>query len=792
MQRRPWIFRKSLLLSISIGLVFFPAARVVAEEAAAAKPIDAAKQFDTTVGRLLALRCLECHNDSDRKGGLDLSRFRTALAGGDSGKVLLAGSAEQSLLWQQVESEEMPPDESLTVSEKALLKEWIAAGAKWGTDPIDPFRYTTGKRAGYDWWALQPVARPPLPAVGDSAWPRTAIDRFVLAGLEEQGLSPSPEADRRTLIRRLSFDLLGLPPSPEDVRTFVTDRSPDAYARLVDRLLASPHHGERWARHWLDLARFGESQGFERDKIRPNAWRYRDWVVDAFNGDMPYDRFARLQLSGDVLWPDDAGALAATGFLVAGPYDEVGQSQLSAAMKAVVRQDELEDIVGTVGQTLIGLSVNCARCHDHKFDPILHVEYYRLTAALGGVRHGQRQFAAQSLGAETSHRAAALTRRIDAVARRLADQTADSAEKSGLPATDRQQTRREQLEFEMANLKSQHVRLTTAMVYAVAPQQPLPARVLARGNPAQQGDVVAAGGVAAIQSARPDFGLAPDAPEAQGRIELAKWIAQERNPLFSRVIVNRLWHYHFGTGLVDTPNDLGFSGGRPSHPELLDWLAAELVRRDWSLKSQHRLIVMSASYRQSSIRREKAEQVDAQNRLLWRKSPLRLEAEAVRDAALATAGQLNPAISGPGYQDFRTFTNNTQFYTPIDPVGYSFQRRSVYRTWIRSGRNPILDVFDCPDPSTTAPRRAVTTTPLQALALLNNSFFLRMADRFADRLRREAGQNAKGQVGRAFELAYSRHPRPDEAALTEAFIKEHGLSAFCRVVFNSNEFLYVD
>ena len=383
MQRRPWIFRKSLLLSISIGLVFFPAARVVAEEAAAAKPIDAAKQFDTTVGRLLALRCLECHNDSDRKGGLDLSRFRTALAGGDSGKVLLAGSAEQSLLWQQVESEEMPPDESLTVSEKALLKEWIAAGAKWGTDPIDPFRYTTGKRAGYDWWALQPVARPPLPAVGDSAWPRTAIDRFVLAGLEEQGLSPSPEADRRTLIRRLSFDLLGLPPSPEDVRTFVTDRSPDAYARLVDRLLASPHHGERWARHWLDLARFGESQGFERDKIRPNAWRYRDWVVDAFNGDMPYDRFARLQLSGDVLWPDDAGALAATGFLVAGPYDEVGQSQLSAAMKAVVRQDELEDIVGTVGQTLIGLSVNCARCHDHKFDPILHVEYYRLHGGAG-------------------------------------------------------------------------------------------------------------------------------------------------------------------------------------------------------------------------------------------------------------------------------------------------------------------------------------------------------------------------------------------------------------------------
>ena len=306
----------------------------------------------------------------------------------------------------------------MSASEKSVLKAWIAGGAKWGTDPIDPFRFTTDSRAGYDWWALQPVTRPPVPRSGPARWSRNPIDGFVSRKLLQKRLAPSPQADRRTLIRRLSYDLLGLPPTPAEVEAFVNDASPRAYERLVDRLLASPHFGERWGRHWLDMARFGESQGFERDKLRTNSWRYRDWVVAALNADMPYDRFAKWQIAGDALRPGDASAIVATGFLVAGPYDEVGQSQQSAAMKAVVRQDELEDLVSTVSQGFLGLTVHCARCHDHKFDPIRQVEYYRMTSALGGVRHGARNVGNLPFRRQAEDRRSALRARIAALEQR--------------------------------------------------------------------------------------------------------------------------------------------------------------------------------------------------------------------------------------------------------------------------------------------------------------------------------------------------------------------------------------
>ncbi len=296
----------------------------------------------------------------------------------------------------------------------------VVRAADQGSDPIDPLQFTTDTRAGYDWWALQPVVRPERPKVNDAAWINNAVDAFILAELENRGLSTSPPADRRTLIRRLTFDLLGLPPAPEAVADFLSDTSSNAYTKRVDRMLASPRYGERWARHWLDVARFGESQGFERDKLRPQAWRFRDWVIDAFNRNLPYDEFARLQLAGDVLRPNDPSAVTATGFLVAGPYDEVGQNQQSEAMKAVVRQDELEDIVGTVGQTFLGLTVNCARCHDHKFDPVRQVEYYRLTAALAGVRHGERELDPESIQTDTRIRDAAFAARIRSLAQRLA------------------------------------------------------------------------------------------------------------------------------------------------------------------------------------------------------------------------------------------------------------------------------------------------------------------------------------------------------------------------------------
>ncbi|HTI51865.1 MAG TPA: DUF1553 domain-containing protein, partial [Planctomycetaceae bacterium] len=352
--------------------------------------------------------------------------------------------------------------------------------------------------------------------------------------------------------------------------------------------------------------------------------------------------------------------------------------------------------------------------------------------------------------------------------------------------------RRRRLTFDLSRLRTELRLCAGGKVYAVVPGTPEPTWELDRGNPAARRDRVVPGGIRSLGVRSADFGLEADAPEPDRRIQLARWITDPRNPLTSRVIANRLWHYHFGSGLVETPNDFGFNGARPSHPELLDYLAHELAQSGWSLKHLHRLIVGSATYRQSSRGIPAALKVDAGNRLVWRRNPQRLEAEAVRDAILQVAGALNPTMGGPGFQDFRTFTFNSQFYEMLDPIGYQFQRRTVYRTWVRSGRNEFLDVFDCPDPSTTSPRRAVTTTPLQALALLNHSFTLRMAERLAGRIKDEVGSEVAKQLARVYDLAYSRQPTIDEIDKAQEFVARHGLAAWCRVVFNSNEFLYVD
>jgi hypothetical protein len=978
--------------------------------------------FDRTIAPLLARRCLDCHSGPAPKGKLDLTTRRTALKGGKHGQALVPGNPEKSLLWERVQQGAMPPKKALPDDEKKLLRDWIAGGAGWGSDPIDPFRFSTDTRAGYDWWSLQPVSRPAVPPVKDSRWPRGAIDHFVQARLEEAGLKPSPPADRRTLIRRLSFDLIGLPPPRQEIEAFVRDESPDAYERLVDKLLASPHYGERWARHWLDLARFGESNGFEHDELRKNAWPYRDWVVSALNADMAYDQFARLQLAGDVLLPLEPAAVAATGFLVAGGFDTVGQAQQSAGMKAIVRQDELEDITSVVGQTFLGLTVHCARCHDHKFDPVRQSEYYRLTAALAGVRHGERDITRPSdradhekkldpirlqlkaraaelealaqpvrkqilaerkrpgkqaasrprplarwdfarallefplvggfrvegdarlsraglvLSGKTGFAATdALTRdlkaRTLAVRVRLSDlqqrggaaislQTLDGNvfdaivfgerfpgrwmagsegfvrtrdfggppeseatrrpvhlaityaedgtitayrdgksygrpyKSSGLvtfkagqaqvlfglrhaPAEPRRMLAGTILEAELfdralsaaevgavasvaaedvaeeeilarlepargvryrqllADLDRLQARLgerpAAVHAYAVTPRPAEPTYLLYRGNPAQKGPLVTPGGVAGLAGLSADFGLPADAPDGIRRTRLAAWVADSRNPLFARVMVNRLWHHHFGVGLVDTPSDLGFNGSRPSHPELLDWLASEFVRRGFGLKEMHRLIVTSAAYRQSSRFRAEAARKDAGNRLMWRKEPLRLEAEAARDAVLSVAGALNCKMAGPGFQDFTVAVRGaTYYYTPVDPDGPEYQRRSLYRTWARSGRSGLLDVLDCPDPSAITPRRAVTTTPLQALTLLNSSFMLRMAEAFAKRVQAHAGADLAGQIRLAYEQAYGRPPASGEMALARRIVVEHGLTVLCRALFNSSEFLYLD
>ncbi len=974
---------------------------------------DAAPDFDRVVAPLLTRHCIDCHSGPKPKGRLDLTRKDRTFKGGKNGPAVVPGLLEESTLWKRVVDGDMPPKKRLSAEEQAVLKKWISAGARWGSDPIDPFRFTTDKRAGYDWWSLLPVRRPELPAVKNAAWPRGPIDRFILTTLEAKGLTPSPEAERRPLIRRLSFDLLGLPPAPQEVEAFVNSADPLAYEKLVDRYLASPHYGERWARHWLDVVRFGESNGFERDLPRPNAWPYRDWVVNALNGDVPYDEFVRLQLAGDVLRPDDPSALTATGFLVAGPHDTVVPAV--ERMRMAMQQDELEDILGTVGQTFLGLTVNCARCHDHKFDPISQKDYYRLVATLAGVQHGERSVKPLDRGelARLLGQQEELNRRLavidEPVRRRLVaerqktgtkgtpptalaewDFTVDLRDRLGpLHATRFGEARldgglrldgktsyvatepltrdikektleawvrldqlkqqgsgvislqtREGIRFDaivfgereagcwmagsdnfsrtdsfhgpvetQADREVTHVAITyhadgtisgyrngqpygkpykstgsltfrageaqlvfglrhapsgsnkmlagtltrarlydralsaaevaasagvvtvqvseaeilkdlsaeqrvqrqelaaqvqrvasaierrradlVTTVYAVVPQQPGPTHLLIRGNVGDLGEPTPPAGIASLPAA--EWQLGQDAPEGQRRLRLAQWITDPKNPLLARVMVNRLWHYHFGAGLVETPNDFGFNGARPSHPELLDWLAAELNEKKWSLKTLHREILLSAAYRQASRPRAEARRIDANNRLLWCRSPQRLEAETVRDAMLAVCGKLDRTVGGRGYQDFKSyFFKGTQFYDPLEQVGPAFYRRSIYRMGARGGRSPFLDTFDCPDPSTTTPRRAVTTTPLQALTLLNNAFVLHTSEAFAERLRAEAGADVERQIRRAYELAYNRSANDREIALVRPFVAKHGLAALCRVIFNSNEFIYLE
>ncbi|WP_425618787.1 DUF1553 domain-containing protein [Anatilimnocola sp. NA78] len=966
-----------------------------------------APDFDREIAPLLAGRCLDCHSGAEPKGGLDLSTFQRATKGGESGSGIVSSNLDKSEIWQRVAAGDMPPKKPLPESERKLLQAWIEAGAKWGTDPIDPFRYSSSARAGYDWWSLQPVKKV-KPHDTQEANP---IDAFLLTKLKAHQLDYSPAADRCVLIRRLTFDLTGLPPTPAEIEAFVNDKRKTAYEQLVQRLLASPHYGERWARHWLDVAHFGESDGFEFDRMRPNAWRYRDWVIDSLNRDLPYDQFAKQQIAGDVLYPADQGAIVATGFLVTGAFD--GLLPAGDPMRQIMRQDELEDIVGLVGQSFLGLTVHCARCHDHKFDPIRATDYYSLASALAGVRRGERalppasipsdlvekqkslEHALQSLEekvrtailaeraspenaekaptptaawefdgdakdsrgslhgelhggakiengllvldgkddyastaplpkriraktlevlvclnglkqrggaamtlqkldgsvfdaivfgerdpgqwlagsnffqrttpfngeAETAgekefvhfaivyeseglirayrngkpygteykslastmfeaddsqvlfglrhspaggskHLAAsidraalynrALTAREVAIAAGVAS-TYVSEEELVAELTPTQQDQRNRLKKQIAEIKAKLDVLRDRKTFAITPVQPEISHLLLRGNPQQKGPAVKPSGIHSVSTQTADFGLAANAPEAERRRKLAEWIASEQNPLFARTMVNRVWQYHFGQGLISTPNDLGYNGGQPSHPELLDYLASEFVTRGWSLKELHKLIVTSRAYRQASLPRADAMKIDGNNRLLWRYSPRRLEAEAVRDAMLMVSGKLNSTAGGPSFKDFLPVNRSgTQFYVAQDFVGPEFERRSIYRMWARGGKNPLLDTFDCPDPSTTAPTRGSTTTPLQALSLLNHSFTLRMADAFAERLPREAGNQVDAQVSLAFFLATGSPATYEQKQASVKFVEKHGLSAFCRVLLNSNAFLYVD
>ncbi|MFO0791436.1 MAG: PSD1 and planctomycete cytochrome C domain-containing protein [Pirellulales bacterium] len=713
--------------------------------------------FRERVAPILEARCVHCHEGAKPKGGLSLVSAATFARGGDSGEAVTPRKPNKSLLIDYISGDKplMPQGEQpLTAAEIAAIRDWVAAGAIWppGLELTDKRKYDL------NWWSLRPLTKPQVPANADLSktadkthptgdWIRTPIDAFILARLREKNLQPSTEADRRTLIRRLYFDLLGLPPSFEEVAAFVADDDPRAYEKLVDRLLESPNYGERWGRFWLDVVHYGDTHGYDKDKVRPNAWPYRDYVIRALNDDKPYGRFIEEQVAGDVLYPDTADGVIATGFIAAGPFDFVGQIEVAEGTlsKAVTRNLDRDDMVTTTMGTFNSMTVQCARCHNHKFDPITQDDYYSLQAVFAGVDRAERPYPAGGGVAAAGVVYAAAS------------------------------------EFTANNQ------------FTPTHGKPRAMHVLKRGSEKDPGAEVGPGTCGYLPALRSRFNVNPGDGEGARRVALAHWLTSKDNPLTWRSIVNRVWQYHFGRGIVDTPNDFGRMGALPSHPELLDWLAIEFRNGRQSLKDLHRLICTSSVYRQSSTGNAEAEKIDGANQFLWRMNRRRLEAEAVRDSVLAVAGKLDSTRGGPpfptfGFKDDHSPHYNYDDYNPDDPQSH---RRSVYRMIVRSVPDPFMTTLDCADPSALVPRRNETLTPLQSLALLNNPFMVRMAEHLAERVTLHAGTNRE-QLAAAWRLAFAREPAETEITLLAEYADHYGLPNACRLIFNLNEFVFVD
>jgi mono/diheme cytochrome c family protein len=667
--------------------------------------------FDRDVLPVLRARCVECHGPDVQESGLRIDSRQALLTGGDFGPAVVPGEPTKTEILRRMAAadpdERMPPDgEPLSAAEIAAVSQWVAGGAVW---PGQMGAVASVRRTS-DHWAFQPLAE---------SFAYDTIDSFLAAELTMRGLSPSPPADRRTLIRRLSLDLTGLPPVAEEVEAFVADERPQAVEALVDRLLASPRYGERWAQHWLDVIRYADTRGYEYNTVREHAWPYRDWVIDALNNDLPYDQFLFQQIAGDTVGVDPA-----TGFLVTAPLPtppEVGQEP--AAIRQA-RLNSLDEVVQNVGAAVLGLTVGCARCHNHKFDPISSRDYHRLVAVFSGVRYEDRPW-----------------RRDDDADR---------------------------------------------VVFAGKFTEPEPVYLLLRGDPAQPTVPVGPGGLDVLGGVE----LAGDTPEQDRRVALARWLVGDAAPLVARAIVNRVWHHHFGTGLVATTSDFGMSGERPSHPALLDWLARRLIDRGWSLKSLHRDIVMSAAYRQSSGPVARAVVVDPDSRLVWRYPPQRLDAESIRDAMLSAAGVLDLSMGGPGVITYHPKVRQFDEWRPLEDPGPASWRRMIYLAKMRGTDDGMFKVFDLPDCGQVRDRRGESTTPLQALNLMNGPFTVRTSEKLAERLRREAGDEPPAQIDRLFTILFSRPPTLAERQACVDTLQSDGLETVCRAAFNANEFLF--
>jgi mono/diheme cytochrome c family protein len=874
-------------------------------------PVD----FARDVAPILASRCVQCHGPKKQEHGLRLDLRAAAFIGGDSGSPgVVAGDSAMSEIFHRITApagaNRMPPKgASLSPDEIARIQRWIDEGAVWEDDGSVATEQPKP-------WSFQPIGDP-TPPLTSNPWGTSPIDAYVLARLIQEGLEPAGEADKITLIRRLYLDLHGLLPTSAQVKEFVQDQRPDAWDHLVTEALASPRYGERWAQHWLDVVQYADTHGYEMNNPRPNAYPYRDYVIEALNQDKPYDQFIFEQLAGDTVGVD-----AATGFLVAGAWDQVESKQPAAT--ALQRQDELTAMVNTTGTAFLGLTLGCARCHNHKFDPVPQRDFYALTAVFAGVRHGERPVnspehaLAQSLQDEADARIHALRNelpgfrpavqsghneelfapilarsvrmsiqatgggaepcidelevwsgetnvalsatptssgnypnnpkhklahindgqvgnahswisdeqgkgwiqldlaqpaRIDSVvwARdrqlKIADRTptnytiaisnaADqwvivSGSQDRLPfATEGGEagtlSASQESLAHIARAEEQRRALeptSRAMLYAGKLEQPGPTHRLHRGDATAKREVVAPDTLAALGS----LNLPLETPEDERRIALARGIVDPENPLTARVMVNRVWHHHFGTGIVSTPGDFGTNGGSPSHPHLLDWLARQFIKDGWSIKALHRRILLSNTYRQASTPNPMGLARDVDTRLLWRFPPRRLEAEVIHDCILQLSGSLDLSMGGPGFSTFEPNQNYVRDYRPKVSLGPAEWRRMVYMQKVRMEQTPLFGSFDMPDAGQVCPKRSQSTTAIQALNLFNGRFVLDHAKRMATLL----AELPDNPVENAYLSAYGRSPSADEASAAKSFIAEQSLAAFCRAIMNSNELVFL-
>ncbi len=752
---RDTAMRSHGLMSVLV-LLMVPPSAFGAEPNPARKPFapEQLQAFEQQVRPILEARCLKCHSGGKAKGGLRLDSREAILKGGDLGPAFEPGDPSKSLILKAIQYDEleMPPNGKLAAGEIEKLTQWIKTGAAWpesSTAPGGPApaSATPAAPAPNQFAAYvaeskktrlhQPVARPKVPAVRQASWCRSPVDAFVLARLEANQLATTAQADRVTLIRRLTYDLIGLPPTPSEVDAFLNDKSPTAYEHLVDRLLDSPLYGQKWGRHWLDLVRYAETNGFERDSAKPAAFRYRDYVIASFNKDKPYDQFLREQIAGDEIDPNSAEALIATGYYRLGIWDD------EPADRPTARYEVLDSIVSTTGQVMLGMTINCARCHDHKVDPIPQRDYYRLLAFF-----------------------------ID-----ITDQDGKNLKPAKLPSGRK------------------------IDVMCVREQGTNQAHVLLRGNPALLGSEVDPGIPEVLDHGASSFTKGPGKRRA-----LAEWLTDPKNPRTARVFANRLWQYHFGRGIIPTSNDYGKLGEAATHPDLLDWLAAEFVDAGWRIKPLHRTILLSNAYRMDSHANAQGLDKDPANHHLWRFAMRRLAAEEVRDSILSVSGALNMKAGGPSI--YPPIPKEVLAGQSIPGKGWftspplEAARRSVFVHVKRSLIVPILATHDSADTDTSCPVRYTTTVPTQALGLLNGEFGNEQAELFARRLEREAPGDLAAQVGRAIRLTTSQNPEPAEVASDLAFIRklqiERGLDAHTALVqyglmaLNANAFLYLD